>query len=124
MSTHSMGYRIWGKKEYLFGCASYDSQRQTFWTFEAIPLGTYEVPLSGIIFNKAAFCLGERQGMLTMKCGFWCNRVGDFLCLFGIEERKYWFSFAPGKFCYRNVCCCNYLVFFKSIIIIFETDNK
>ena len=31
------------------------------------------------IFNKAVFCLGEKQGMLVNnECSSWCNRAGDF----------------------------------------------
>ena len=31
------------------------------------------------IFDKAVFCLGERQGMLVNnECTSWYNRVGDF----------------------------------------------
>ena len=32
------------------------------------------------IFDKAVFCLGEKQGMLINdECSSWYNRVGDFL---------------------------------------------
>ena len=36
----------------------------------------------GIVFDKAVFCLGEKQGTCTSvndECGLWYNRVGDFL---------------------------------------------
>ena len=34
------------------------------------------------IFNKAVFCLGEKQGMLVNdECSLWYNRVGNLLIL-------------------------------------------
>ena len=32
------------------------------------------------VFDKAVFCLGEKQGLLINdECSSWYNRVGDFL---------------------------------------------
>ena len=54
----------------------------------------FEAFLCSGIFDKAVFCLGEKQGTLVNdKCSFWSiwdNRVGDFCCWFGTRERKFY----------------------------------
>ena len=38
-------------------------------------------------FDKAVFCLGEKQDMLVKdECSSWYNRVGDFVI--GMEQKK------------------------------------
>ena len=40
----------------------------------------FETFTHGSIFDKAVFCLGEKQGMLVNdECSSWYNKVGDFL---------------------------------------------
>ena len=40
----------------------------------------FEAFIHGSIFDKAVFCLGEKQGMLVNdECSSWYNKVGDFL---------------------------------------------
>ena len=39
-------------------------------------------------FNKAVFCLGEKQAMLVKyKCSSWYNRVGDFFVIY-MEQKE------------------------------------
>ena len=46
---------------------------------EVLPPDTYEAFLHGSNFDKAAFCLGEKQGMLVNdESSFGYSRVGDF----------------------------------------------
>ena len=74
----------------LFECASYDSQRQIFLNHmkQILTQETFEVFNNSSIFNKAVFCLGEKQGMLINDdCSSWYNRVGDFLMSVG-DRRK------------------------------------
>ena len=43
------------------------------------------------IVDKTVFCLGEKQGMvINDECSSWYNRVGDFLCQFGIGGKKFY----------------------------------
>ena len=45
-----------------------------------LPPDAFETFLCGSIFDKTAFCLGEKQGMLVNdECSSWYNRVGNFL---------------------------------------------
>ena len=47
---------------------------------KVLPVDTFEAFLRGSIFNKTAFCSGEKQGMLVNdECSSWYNKVGDFL---------------------------------------------
>ena len=40
----------------------------------------FEAFIHGSIFDKAVFCLGEKQGMLVNdECSSWYNKVGDVL---------------------------------------------
>ena len=49
----------------------------------------FEAFIHGSIFNKAVFCLGEKQGKLVNnECSSWYNKVGYFKCRFGIGEKK------------------------------------
>ena len=44
-----------------------------------IPPDAFKAFLCGSIFDKSAFCLGEKQGMLVNnECSSWYNRVGNF----------------------------------------------
>ena len=66
----------------LFECASYDSQRQFFSDSmrQILTLEAFEAFIHSSIFDKAVFCLGEKQGMLVNdECRSWYNKVGDFL---------------------------------------------
>ena len=50
----------------LFGCASYDSQRQTFWgPLKVLLPDTSEAFLCSRIFDKAIFCLEETGHIST-----------------------------------------------------------
>ena len=58
----------------LFECASYDSQRQIFWDYmkQVLTSEAFEAFIHGSIFDKAVFCLGEKQGMLVNdECSSW-----------------------------------------------------
>ena len=66
----------------LCECASYDSQRFDFLNYlkMVLPPDAFETLLCGSLFDKTAFCLGEKEGMLVnVECSSWCNRVGYFL---------------------------------------------
>ena len=66
----------------LFECASYDSQRQNFLDYmkQVLTSEAFEAFIHGSIFDKAVFCLGEKQGMLVNdECSSWYNKVKDFL---------------------------------------------
>ena len=65
----------------LIQCSSCDSQRIIFWDYlkEVLHLDTFEDFLCGSIFDKTAFYLGEKQGMLVKdECSSWYNRVSTF----------------------------------------------
>ena len=65
----------------LFKCASYDSQRLDFLDYlkMVLPPDDFETFLCGSIFDKTAFCLREKQGMLINdEYSCWYNRVGDY----------------------------------------------
>ena len=51
----------------------------------------FEALIHGSIFDKAVFCLGEKQGMLVNdECSSWYNKVGDFFNVgLGKEERNF-----------------------------------
>ena len=76
----------------LFKCASYHSQRPIFWDYlKHVHLpDAFEAFLYCIRnFNKVVFCLGKKQGMLENdECTSWNNKVCNFCCWFGIEERR------------------------------------
>ena len=68
----------------LLECASYDSQRQHFLDSmkQVLTSEAFEAFIHGSIFDKAVFCLGEKQGMLVSdECSSWYNKVGVFLIL-------------------------------------------
>ena len=55
-----------------------------------LPPDAFETFIRCSIFDKTAFCLGEKEGMLvSIECGSWYNRVGDFKYQFGIGENSY-----------------------------------
>ena len=65
----------------LFECASYDSQRQKFFVYlkQILTPETFEVFIHSNIFEKAVFCLGEKQGTLVNdECSSSYNKIGDF----------------------------------------------
>ena len=65
----------------LFECASYGSQRQNFldYTKQVLTSEVFEAFIHGRIFDKAVFCLGEKQGRLVNdECSSRYNKVGDF----------------------------------------------
>ena len=46
---------------------------------QVLTLEAFEAFIHGSIFDKAVFCLGEKQGMLVNdECTSWYNKVGDF----------------------------------------------
>ena len=66
----------------LFECASYDSQRQNFLDYmkHILTLEAFEAFNHSSIFDKAVFCLDEKQGMLINdECSSWYDSVGDIL---------------------------------------------
>ena len=68
-----------------FECSSYDSQRQNFLDYMYLkqvlaPKASEVLFKRSSIFDKAVFCLAEKQGMLMSdECRSWYNRGGDFL---------------------------------------------
>ena len=50
-----------------FECASYDPQRLDFLDYlkTVLPPDAFEAFVHGSIFDKTAFCLGEKEGMLV-----------------------------------------------------------
>ena len=64
-----------------FECASYDSQGLDFLNCLKAVLSpdAFEIFLHGSIFDKPAFCFGEKDHMLVnVECSSRYNRVGDF----------------------------------------------
>ena len=64
----------------LLECASYDSQRQNFSDYmkQVLTSEAFKAVIHGSIFDKAVFCLGEKQGMLVNdECSSW-YKVGGF----------------------------------------------
>ena len=54
-------------------------------------LDAFEAFLHSSIFDKAVFCLGEKQGMLVYyECSSWYNRVGDFLLVVWDGRKKFY----------------------------------
>ena len=53
----------------IFECASYDSQKLDFFEYlkTVLPPDAFETFLRGNMFDKTAFCLGEKEGMLINK---------------------------------------------------------
>ena len=65
----------------IFECASYVSQRLDFLDYLKTVLlpDAFEAFLCGSIFDKTAFCLGGKQGMLVNdECSSWYKRGGEF----------------------------------------------
>ena len=65
----------------LFECVTYDSQRQNFLDYmkQVLTPEAFKPFNHSSIFDKAVFCLGEKQGMMINdECRSWYNRVGDF----------------------------------------------
>ena len=57
-----------------------------------------EAFLHGSIFDRTAFCFGEKQGMLVNdECSRWCNRVGNFLV--SIWDRRKQLLYIDGSAC-------------------------
>ena len=53
-------------------------------------MDTFEAFLCGSIFNKTAFYLGEKQGILVSdECRSWYNSIGNFFFQFGISENSF-----------------------------------
>ena len=72
--------------------SSCDFQRLIFKDYlkDILPLDTFESFLNSSIFNKTAFCLGEKQGMLVNdECSSWYNTVGKFFYHFGIGDAQH-----------------------------------
>ena len=73
----------------LFECASYDSQRQKFFGYmkQILTPEAFDVFIDSSIFDKAVFCLGEKQDMLINdEDSSWYNEIGDFLM--SVWERR------------------------------------
>ena len=51
----------------LFECSSYDSQRQTFFDYlkQVLLPADFEALFRDSVFDKAVFCLGDKQDMLV-----------------------------------------------------------
>ena len=75
----SVGHIIF---EYTHTCISHDSQRQIFELLkQVLPLHTFGAFLHNSIFDKAVFCLREKQGMSVSDdctCSSWYTRIGNF----------------------------------------------
>ena len=72
----------------LFESSSYDSQRQIFTTWSNFFQMLLERFFRSSAFDKAVFCLGEKQHMLVKdECIPWYNRVGNFF-LICIEQKE------------------------------------
>ena len=66
----------------LFECVSYNSQRQHFFDYikQILTPVAFKTFIHNSVFDKAVFCLGEKQGMLVNdECSSWYNKVGDSL---------------------------------------------
>ena len=75
----------------LLECASCDSQRLDFFKYfkTVLPPDAFETFLRGNVFDKTAFCLGEKEDMLMDdECSSWYVRVGNFKDQFGIGENS------------------------------------
>ena len=60
---------------------------------QILTLEAFEAFNHSNIFDKAVFCLGEKQGMLINdECSSWYNRVGDFKCQFGIGGKEFYMA--------------------------------
>ena len=65
--------------------------RQNFLDYmkQVLTSETFEAFVHDSVFNKTVFYLGEKQDMLVNdECSSWYNKVGDFLCRFGIGGKK------------------------------------
>ena len=85
----------------IFTNVYHDSQRLILdYLKKVLPLNIFEAFLCGCIFNKIAFCLGEKQGMLVNnECSSWSNRVGDFLVHVSVWDRRKEILYTNGSAC-------------------------
>ena len=72
-----------GLEHVVFECASYmyGSQRLDFLDYlkKVLPPDAFKAFLWGSIFDKSAFCLGEKQDLsINDECSSWYNGVGGF----------------------------------------------